>query len=380
LSDLLNIENTSGAPQAELWVGAHPKAPSQVRYQGRWISLLELINNFPREILGEKTAAKFNGQLPFLFKVLSAAKPLSIQAHPDSIQARQGFERENKQKVPLDAPNRNYRDNCHKPECICALTTFWALCGFRKVPEIIDRMRALADPRLSEALNDLCGCQNPAGLKIFFSRLMSLDKEEKHHAITAALAIAQKQTQDDPVYRWMVKISREYPEDIGIFAPVLLNLIRLNPGQALSLQARTLHAYLEGTGIEIMANSDNVLRGGLTPKHVDVPELLRVLSFDPTEVTIMEPAENDNHERLYPSTFEEFLLSEIRLEDRMIYRSPAIRSVEILLCTAGAAQVRDEGSQEDILLARGTSVLVPAIVERYRISGPATLFKAAVPP
>jgi mannose-6-phosphate isomerase len=137
---------------------------------------------------------------------------------------------------------------------------------------------------------------------------------------------------------------------------------------------------LEGTGIEIMANSDNVLRGGLTPKHVDVPELLRVLSFDPTELTIMEPAENDNHERLYPSAFEEFLLSEIRLEDRMIYRSPAIRSVEILLCTAGAAQVRDEGSQEDILLARGTSVLVPAIVERYRISGPATLFKAAVPP
>jgi len=218
-------------------------------------------------------------RLPFLFKVLASAKPLSIQAHPNRAQARQGFARENELGIPLDAPNRNYKDDNHKPEIICALTPFWALIGFRKIEEMIDLLERLQIHSLEKEIDILRAQPNSAGLKDFFRAVMTLDKQSKEEAVGEALVSAEARADEDPVSSWMIKLHQEYPGDIGVLSTVLLNLIRLEPGDALYQSAGELHAYLEGVGMELMANSDNVLRGGLTPKHVDVPELLNTLNF-----------------------------------------------------------------------------------------------------
>jgi mannose-6-phosphate isomerase len=177
----------------------------------------------------------------------------------------------------------------------------------------------------------------------------------------------------------MGELGRSYPGDVGIFAPVLLNLIRLQPGQALYLPAGELHAYLEGTGIELMANSDNVLRGALTRKHIDVAELLTVLAFEQRAPHILTPRPVSEAERVYECPAREFVLSTIVVTAGTVYQSPAARSVEILLCTDGAAEVPDQGTGSVTALAKGTTVLVPAAVARYRLAGRAVIYKAAVP-
>lgn len=379
IADLLGISSPTNTPQAELWMGAHPKAPSRVMSDGKWISLIELIEKHPADILGKTVALKYNNTLPYLFKVLAAAKPLSIQAHPDLKQAREGFCRENALEIPLNAPQRNYRDDNHKPECICALTPFWALCGFRKISTIITYFRTLCPRGLTDELAGLTANQTPEGLKTFFSKLMALDAGRRKKVTVEAISHVRKRVRDETAYQWILNLSNEYPDDIGIFSPILLNLICLEPGQAIFLGAGQLHAYLDGVGIELMANSDNVLRGGLTPKHVDVPELLNVLDFDEREVTLLEPIEKDNYERVYSCPAEEFVLSMISLVENQSYFSTSGRSVEILLCTAGAAELMDNHSCNILSLKKGVSVIVPAAVKGYKIKGKATIYKAAVP-
>ncbi len=366
-------------PQAELWMGAHPKAPSMVKCDGNWKSLLELIEKNPHDILGEKVAEKFDNRLPYLFKVLAAAKPLSIQAHPSRDQAKRGFERENRVGIPIDAYNRNYKDDNHKPECICALSLLWVLNGFRKISDIVGLMEKICPKGLKNELDNLRGEPDSLGLKNFFQAMMTMDRDRQKQIIADAITSAQKFIDDDQAYKWMINLHREYPADIGVFSPVLLNLICLKPGQAMFLRAGELHAYLDGVGIEIMANSDNVLRGGLTPKHVDVPELLKVLNFEEREVDILIPEESNNYESIYSSSAEEFILSVISVKEGIIYNSPLDRSVEILLCTDGNATVFDSGENDKIDIAGGRSVIIPAIVEKYSIEGNATLYKAAVP-
>jgi len=379
IPELLGNVSPAKTPQAELWMGAHPKAPSMVKCDGNWKSLLELIEKNPLDILGEKVAEKFDNSLPYLFKVLAAAKPLSIQAHPSRDQAKRGFERENRVGIPLDAYNRNYKDDNHKPECICALSLLWALNGFRKISDIVGLMGKICPKGLKNELNNLRGEPNSLGLKNFFQAMMTMDRDRQKQIIADAITNAQKFIDDDQAYKWMIDLHREYPADIGVFSPVLLNLICLKPGQAMFLRAGELHAYLDGVGIEIMANSDNVLRGGLTPKHVDVPELLKVLNFEEREVDILIPEESNNYESIYSSSAEEFILSVISVKEGIIYNSPLDRSVEILLCTDGNATVFDSGENDKIDIAGGRSVIIPAIVEKYSIEGNATLYKAAVP-
>jgi len=379
IAELLGNSSPSKTPQAELWMGAHPKAPSMVTCDGNWISLLELIEKNPDHILGKKVAKKFDNRLPYLFKVLAAAKPLSIQAHPSIDQAKQGFERENRQGIPIDAYNRNYKDDNHKPECICAHTLFWALNGFRKISSIVGLMEKICPQAMKKQLDTLRRQQSPVELKKIFQTLMTMNHKQRIKIIAHAVSNAKKFTDDDPAYKWMVDLHKEYPADIGVFSPILLNLICLEPGQAMFLPAGELHAYLDGVGIELMANSDNVLRGGLTPKYIDMPELLNVLNFEEREINILETKLINECEWVYTSYAEEFVLSIIHLKRGIRYNSPTHRSVEILLCTNGKATISDLGKNHEVAIDKGKSILVPAGVTKYSLKGNATLYKAAVP-
>ena len=379
IPELLGTQSDSVTPQAELWMGAHPKAPSRVSVDGRLESLKLLIDKNPIDILGPKVAARFQNELPYLFKVLAAAKPLSLQAHPSATQARDGYEREDKLGISLDSPERNYRDANHKPECICALTPFWALHGFRSIPEIITlagRLRLEVMESLLKILRDHPGKE---GLKSFFRTLMILPSAQKRHLTKQAANVAREISEEKNVYRWIVALSKSYPEDIGVLSPLFLNLVLLQPGQALYLPAAELHAYLEGVGIELMANSDNVLRGGLTPKHIDVNELLSVLNFEERTPQVLALRQDANGESVYECPAREFKLSVIHVNQQKSYSSPEKRSVEILLCTTGVGTISDLDTGEVTGLNKGVAVLVPAVVNAYRITGDATVYKAAVP-
>lgn len=379
IPELLGNDFPAKTPQAELWMGAHPKAPSKVKLNGKWMSLMKMIEKNPKDILGKVVAKRFNNRLPYLFKVLAAAKPLSIQAHPNQTQAKEGFMRENSLGIPLDAPNRNYKDDNHKPECICALTDFWALNGFRNTSDVLALLEKICPQGLKNDFNDLLGEPNSLGLKKFYQAIMTMGRDKQNQITADAVINAQKLTDDDQAYNWMIKLHNEYPADIGIFSPILLNLICLKPGQAMFLPAGELHAYLDGVGIELMANSDNVLRGGLTPKHVDVPELLNVLNFEEREIDILFPKESNECERVYASDADEFELSVITLKKELKFHSPTNRSVEILLCTDGEVIITDLGNNDKLAFGKGKSIIIPATVKSYCIEGNTTLYKAAVP-
>jgi len=379
IPELLGQSVPADKPQAELWMGAHPKAPSQVLADGLWRSLPEVIEESPEETLGREVAARFSNKLPFLFKVLAAAKPLSIQAHPNKEQAGQGFARENELGIPLDAGHRNYRDDNHKPEIICALTPFWALNGFRKIEETLSLLEEARVLGLAEIVSFLRSHPDRDGLKKFFNHLMTTDSGKQRKIVEQAVNYAENRTHEEPVWTWMIKLNEEYPGDMGVLSPIFLNLVRLEPQQAMYLPAGELHGYLEGVGIELMANSDNVLRGGLTPKHIDVQELLVVLNFADGEVNILSPENLTLGEAIYSTEAEEFVLSVIRINKAAPFSSPRDRSVEMMMCTEGEVSVTDLSTGDITRLTRGISIIVPAAVEQYSIEGDGIMYKAAVP-
>ncbi|MGW8181362.1 MAG: mannose-6-phosphate isomerase, class I, partial [bacterium] len=350
----------SQKPQAEMWMGAHPKSPSYVSFQGRQRSLIELLERFPSEILGRLQAEKYSNQLPFLFKVLAAEKPLSIQAHPSTRQAEEGFNLENSHGLALDAVNRNYRDRNHKPEIICALAPFWALNGFRRLSEILDSLEALHPASLEDEISRLKRHHDRSGLGEFFSSLLSKSKAQTCQIVREVLDASQTNSAHHEQAYWMKRLQTNFPDDIGVISPVLLNLVKLNPGEAMYLPAGALHAYLHGMGIELMANSDNVLRGGLTPKHVDVRELLKVLTFQPGQVEILSPVEITPGEREYRTPAREFRLSVIQVTARHPFLSARNRGVEILICSEGRSEIETLANGGMVGLRRGQSVLVPA--------------------
>ncbi|MGD8293137.1 MAG: mannose-6-phosphate isomerase, class I [Desulfobacterales bacterium] len=379
IPDLLGKQNSSRTPMAELWMGAHPKAPSLVNCQGQWQPLTKLIAEYPQDILGNTVASSFDNQLPYLFKVLAAAKPLSIQAHPSLDQAREGFAKEIAMGIAMDAPDRNYKDANHKPECICALSQFWALSGFRDIPDIIDLVGKSCPVGLAPELAALNNQPDAVGLKRFFTDLMTMNFDRKRQVVAEAIRTADLLADQELAFSWVKRLSVVYSDDIGIFSPLLLNLVELNPGEALFLPAGELHAYLKGVGLELMANSDNVLRGGLTPKHVDVPELLNVLNFKPRTIQILEAIKKTQNESVYASKADEFVLSMITIANGIPYQSSESRGVEIMLCTQGSASLMDIGSGEMISIKRGDSVIVPAAVTGYTATGEARIYKASVP-
>ncbi len=379
ISTLLGAKTPSERPQAELWMGAHPKAPSKALTDHGPVSLLELIEKRGPEILGATTASRFGGKLPFLFKVLAAATPLSIQAHPNLVQAREGFARENSEKVPIDAPQRNYKDSNHKPEVICALTPFWALKGFRVFEKILDLLNDFDCKSLEPILRACSAHPEAEGLRQLFKELLTLPADKKASVIEEAVSAAKGRNDRTKEIEWLLSLHRHYPQDIGLLAPMMLNLVQLQPGEALSLEAGELHAYLEGVGIELMANSDNVLRGGLTPKHIDVPELLHVLNFKRSDFKVIRPDKNEFGERRYHAPFEEFLLSSIDLRDGKPFKGANERSIEIWIVISGEVTVTDLSEASELSAQKGQVFLIPASVSEYTLQGTAMLYRATVP-
>lgn len=374
IANLLGRPSPGGRPEAELWIGAHPRAPSRVAVPGGPSGLDALVRSAPEAMLGRATAHRWAGELPLLMKIIAAAEPLSIQCHPNTDQALAGFARENEQGLPLDSPLRNYRDPHHKPELVAALTRFVGMKGFRPVDEIAGGLGALRVPELTARL---AAIEHPEGLRRLLAWLWSLPAEEKTSLVGRAVAAATLRQGEDPALAWMVRLQAKYPGDVGVLAPLLLNLIVLEPEDALFLPAGELHAYLEGTAIEVMASSDNVLRGGLTPKHVDVPELLAVGVFEPSPKGVLRPVQVSPTERVYRTPVEEFELSLLRIAPDAAFVSSSGRGPELLLGLQGSATITTDGASWP--LGQGRSVFVPADVPSYRIEGEVLISRARVP-
>jgi mannose-6-phosphate isomerase len=368
----------TGEPQAELWMGAHPGSPSRVARGEGSRSLATLIAEDPRRELGAAGVAKFGPELPFLLKVLAAGTPLSIQAHPDLAQARAGFADEEARGVPLDAPHRNYKDANHKPELICALSEFEGLCGFRPPVEAAGLLRSLGVPALTPLVEILRGKPESEALSEALATILTMTGDTARATVAEVAAAVERAAEAEPdgQFAGYAFVAREFPGDTGLLAALLLNHVRLQPGEALYLGAGVPHAYLRGLGIEILANSDNVLRGGLTPKHVDVPELLRVVIFQGGEPEVLRPVADADGEELYAVPIDEFRLSRFTLAAAT--RRLAGLAPQILLCTEGTAHLTAaDGST--LTLARGESAFLPATGTDTALTGPdATVFRATV--
>jgi mannose-6-phosphate isomerase len=354
----------SAGPEAELWMGAHPVAPSKIVRAGAASSLEDIIAKAPEHELGEEVVRELGPRLPFLVKVLAAAEPLSLQAHPTAEQARAGWDDEERRGVPRSAPTRNYKDASHKPELLCALTPFTALSGFRGIEPTLRFFDALAVAELEPLLAPLRRAKSPEGLAGTFRALMT--EPAPAPIVEATLAALEKH--DFPRERALARrLAALYPGDIGIVSALFLELVELAPGEAIYLGAGNLHAYVEGTGVEIMASSDNVLRGGLTKKHVDVAELLRVLDFSGGPAKVVHPTPLDAHESVYETPAREFRLSRLEVRGSV---TRTVRGPEILLTTEGEVRAAN------LTIARGCSAFVPAATSRYSLEGDGFVFRA----
>jgi mannose-6-phosphate isomerase len=379
IAEMLGRPYPSPGPEAELWLGAHPSAPSRALQDGSWRSLVEVIAAAPERELGTSVVSRFGTSLPFLFKVLAAETPLSLQAHPDAEQARAGFEAEERAGVPRDSDVRTYKDRNHKPELLCALGPFDLLCGFRRAGDTARLLGELGVGALSERASLLERAPGPGGLRVLVESLFALRGPARSELVAATTRACSRLAAGRGEFAldcdWAVRIAAMYPGDVGVLVALLLNRVSLEAGQAVYLPAGNLHAYLRGVGLEIMANSDNVIRGGLTPKHVDVPELVRVLSFADGPVDVVRPR-GESAEEIYDTPASEFRLSRIALADSP-FRANQRRGPEILLCTEGSAFV-SPGEGPASALPKGSSVFVSASAGPYALAGSGTVFRATV--
>ncbi|MDR2136068.1 MAG: mannose-6-phosphate isomerase, class I [Treponema sp.] len=385
---LMRRENPGGEPWAELWMGVHPAAPSMLKDGDGKRSLAQLIAVDPPRYVGKEGAANFGG-LPFLFKLLAADRPLSIQAHPGREQARQGWQRENERGIALDAPERNYKDDNHKPEILCALSPFTALCGFRPPNDIVTLLGAYfagAPPFLQNALAPLrnslenTGGQSRLPLRDFLAALFGLPGELRRGLTAYASTQARGPAGiDENIWPLVRRLAELFPGDPGVLAPLYLNLIRLESGQAVYLPEGILHAYVDGFGVELMANSDNVLRCGLSSKHVDLDELMKVLYFHPFMPDLLgEPSGTGPAGPAvftYPSPCKEFSLSVVR-----DFQGPCpVPGPAIVIVTSGSLRAAsDAGGPWE--LGPGESACIPPLPDPPAFSGTYTLYAASLPP
>ncbi|MBN2701802.1 MAG: mannose-6-phosphate isomerase, class I [Methylothermaceae bacterium] len=351
---LLGKTNPDRDPFAELWIGAHPDLPAQAVIGRTRVSLSDLLPEAVECLLGPDAKIRYQGQLPFLMKILAAGRPLSIQVHPNKYQAEAGFAREDRLKIPLDSPQRNYRDCNHKPELLCALTDFYALKGFRPESEIADQLASIPEWRgLSERFRG-------EGLKKFYHHLMTLPQSVVDEMLAPVVARLRREgpfPKDRREY-WLLRADELYSQgarhDRGLFSLYLLNFLCLRPGEAIFQHAGELHSYLEGVGVEVMANSNNVLRGGLTPKHVDVPALLEIVKFDGKKAEIISSRHQEGG-AAYPAPVDEFAFSCLELSCGRAYFSEGPLRLGIVL--EGSVRVNWEAGQ--MRLFRGQSFLIP---------------------
>jgi mannose-6-phosphate isomerase len=377
---LLGIRGEKDRPYAELWMGTHPNAPSDVVVDGARVPLPQLLSRYPLEILGEEVYARFGGAFPFLFKVLSAAEVLSIQAHPNKTQA---------ERLHAQDPE-HYADDNHKPEIAIALDSLMALVGFRgldEIAQVLERYPELADFVGQEVVGQLRGAERaPRDLvRLVYATLMrrSITHQEELAASIAQLSQRLRRsgdslTQEEQIF---LDVEKKYAADVGLYSIFLLKLVHLERGQGLFTGPGVPHAYLKGNIVECMATSDNVVRAGLTPKFKDVETLVDLLTYETEPVAILggEPEED---RVVYRAPVAEFQVSRWKVKpgrERVRGNTPGI-----LLITQGQVRVRwGAGSKGgEMALQRGQSVLVPAFLDEFELvsSDHAELFQAIVPP
>ncbi len=353
----------TGEPEAELWLGAHPGDPSTVARPDGPVSLAELIADDPKGQLGEQVATAFGPRLPFLLKVLAADAPLSLQAHPSAEYARQAYAR---QEADPSLP-KNYTDAHHKPEMLVALTPFEALCGFRDPAVSAGELAAFGIPSLEPVVAAL----RSGDLRTAVRTLLTWPAADRGALIEAVLAAGSSALAND--------LAAHYPGDPGVLVALLLNHVRLEPGSAIWMPAGNLHAYLRGAGVELMAASDNVLRGGLTPKRVDVGELLEVLRFEVLDDPILPHHEVAPGVVTWSVPVPDFTLFRIDLDGtRPPVEIPA-GGPRVLLTTVGDLFVGESIDGTPIEVPAGSAAYAPADTGALKVAGTGQLFVAAVP-
>jgi mannose-6-phosphate isomerase len=379
IPNLLGLE-VKGEKCAEYWLGAHVNAPSVLSISNRDENLDAYLSANLTESLGEKIAEKF-GKLPFLFKVLDVSDVLSIQVHPTKIEAEKGFDYENKIGIPLNAPHRNYKDDNHKPEIMVALSEFWLLHGFLPKDQLAQVLKNTPE------FVDLLPVFESEGYFGLYKKVMEESIEETNQTLQSLidrilpLYQSGKLEKSSPDY-WAAKAVATATDssilDKGIYSIYFFNVVKANKGEAVFQDAGIPHAYLEGQNMELMANSDNVLRGGLTPKHIDVAELLKHVAFDETHPNIMlGELQEDGFERIYKSPAPDFELSQITLSNSDVYNSTA-KTAQILIVIEGKVEVH--GVDSILTLEKGGAIFIEASAE-YKIlsSAPSIIYKATAP-
>ena len=387
---------TTGRPAAELWLGAHDSAPSMVaaaRTEAQPSYLLdqpvtgralgELIGREPQTMLGSVVADEYGPRLPYLLKVLSANRALSLQVHPRAHVARAGYARENARGVAPGSPHRNYRDPSHKPEMLVALTDFEGLCGFRRPRRILELLEGLAGDTVARMRQTLTADPNAKGIERALGQALALRETDCGRDLAATVssirdAVAAARTQGTRISRGhlaAITLSEQYPGDPGALVSLMLNRVSLKPGEGVYLGAGQIHAYLSGLGVEIMASSDNVLRAGLTPKRVDIPELMAITDFAPAAATRPTLRAAPGGLTQYRSPAAEFalLIGEITVPTPVVQSGP-----RIVLCLSGTLTLTtDLGERLD--LAPGQSVFCPHGVGALQLAGTGSVVVAYVP-
>ena len=360
ISDYFGIPAT-GKPMAEIWFGTHPGSPA-------------VLESNPNQTLTEELQGH---QLSFLLKILAADEALSIQAHPNSNQAQQGFLRENQMGIGLDSPTRNYRDDKHKPEIVVALSDFEALCGFRPISEIQELLGDLkTHSQSSAALVEMSAgwlklLNEENGLQKMFSDVAN--RRGNFDGIAAELAAM---ADFDSRFSLAEQLNKIYPGDPGVLLALFMNHVFLEPGESLFLPAGNIHAYLSGLGVEVMAASDNVLRGGLTSKHIDVKELEAVLNFTPMPVPKVRSVELSSGLVHYPCDTDDFLLYRMEPNGQRVMAEISLPGESIILCTAGEVAISNS-LDESLILRRGEAAYLSGEARYFNLSGSGTAFLAS---
>lgn len=381
LPRLLNIPDHEKKPFAEYWMGAHDNASSLIIFDNyQTAKLNEYIQSSRTDTLGKQAAARF-GRLPYLLKILDVKDMLSIQVHPSKKNAEYGFEDENSRGVAVDAVHRNYKDNNHKPELMLALSEFWLLHGFKPKALLLQTLNRVQELRF------LVPVFEKGGYSGLYRTVMQMEQQEVNKILEPLLdtiipAYREGRLEKSDEHFWAARaaitFNTEGRIDRGIFSIYLFNLLNLHPGQAIFQDAGLLHAYLEGQNVEIMANSDNVLRGGLTPKHIDVAELMKHVQFEETNPHIIEGKSKNGHITVYETPAPDFELSKIALKKDEAFTLHA-RSTEIFIVLKGTVTVR-EGGQHEFLRKTGESFVgFDGAQFELQAQEDAVLYRAGVP-
>jgi len=374
----MGIENATHKPFAEYWMGAHPSLPSFIIHENKEYDLGALIKENAAFFLSAKTIQQF-GNLPYLFKIMDVHDMLSIQVHPSKAEAEKGFAHEEKSGIHINAPHRNYKDKNHKPEMLVALSEFWLLHGFKQKEEL---KKILRDVKEFESLVKIFGKGN---YKALYEYVMTMPQKEVDKLllplIKRSVGLKEKDqlTKDKPEW-WVAKLFQEKDVrdnfDRGIFSIYFFNIVHLKKGEAIFQDAGVPHAYLEGQNMELMANSDNVLRGGLTAKHIDVNELMKHVMFEGMMPEIIKGKRKNNGEKNYPSSAMDFGMSKIELKKGESYKAHSA-SLEIFCVMDGTLKI---SGSNGLLVQKGEAFAVLPN-EKYTISatGFVELYKAFLP-